>query len=395
MNTRAGDGDNHRFIIKENDATPSSIQAGVDYIAVDAVSWFVNRQGNFFVDRMVAGSLEFRIHAQDYSTVLGNYILEGGQRTAPIFDRPIVPIVAYHGGDLTLKAFIKGIKQNTAAGTLMKQMAAASLTVVTGAIQVGTGGIATTALIAAGTILGNGAVNMLTANDEKAIPIFNPFEVTVKAAQDVTTLNTYILLHRGSNDVDEKLLTVSISAAGTKVKYNGQFFNDGAWILFRISKSATYTGDPRPWKNEVESVKNKIENLIDLWDANAITKDNVISALTPTGQEPTNVGDSYFASKERIKEDLVLTRKDRITEAGLLRAYYDAAKDAANSNDPQSFYKWRDGTLKALVAGTIPPGFIATIFREESEAIAPTEDSDTLGAHFFKGDTLWKTLKYQ
>jgi hypothetical protein len=93
MSTKAGEGNNQRFILTpQNDKSNKTIiQEGKDYLSVSAVMWYINQQGNFFSNHMVAGALEFSINGQNYSTVLGSYHLNHGQKTAPIFDQPIVP----------------------------------------------------------------------------------------------------------------------------------------------------------------------------------------------------------------------------------------------------------------------------------------------------------------
>jgi hypothetical protein len=368
MSTPAGKGNNHRFILASPNGMgdQSKLQEGKDYIKVDAVSWYVNRQGNFFVNRMVAGTLEFRINGQDFSTVLGSYDLRQGQRTAPVFDQPIVPWVAYQGGDLMLRAYIRGTQQNTAAGDLLSKMAVASLTVVAGAIEAETGGLATMALVAAGSTLTKGASSMLSSNTPKTIQIFESFQVNVDLSSQFKGKERYVVVHRGNDDIRESDLSIVLGKSGAEVQCNSSFFDDGAWILFRIQKSDVYTGNPRPWFDEAESVKNSIEELISYWQTKSLDVDSVATALVPTGKEPANVGDKYMSICRRIRADLVLTRIDRTAKVGGVRTFYEAAQAAVEAKDPDKFHELRNQTQANLKKGIAPPERIAAVFREEA-----------------------------
>jgi hypothetical protein len=243
-------------------------------------------------------------------------------------------------------------------------MAVASLVVVAGAIQAEIAGLATMALIAAGSTLTSGAISMLTQPTDKDVPIFESFQVTVDLSSEFSGLDRYILLHRGDSNIKESELSIIQSNSGAEIQRNNSFFDDGAWILFRIQKSNRYAGDPLPWFADAEAVKNTIEEQIRLWESNSSKADDVKAALVANGKEPATVGDKYIAICRRIQADLVLTKFDRIANAGNIKTYYAAAQEALKDNDPQTFDKIRDKTAENLTKGIAPPAPIATLYRE-------------------------------
>jgi hypothetical protein len=274
-------------------------------------------------------------------------------------------------------------------------MAVASLTVAAGAIAAETGGVATAAMVAAGTTLTKGAITMLSSNTPKTVPIFDPYQVQVDLSAPFTGTEKYVLLHKGDPSVKAADLSIVVNAdSGEALEHKGVFFDDGAWILFRIRKSEVYSGDPRPWYQEREDVKNSIEDVIERWKAKGATKEDVSIGLVPTGKEPATVGDKYVSICHRIRADLVLTTKDRIAAVGDVGTYYSAAQAAVEANDPDKFYELRDKTITNLKNGAAPPEQIAAFYRDEVASLLTAGGEKTSLAALHE-EKLWESLRIE
>jgi len=346
---KAGEGNPHKYIILA-DKSPSAIQFSVDkhYIGVDAVVWFVNSQSNFLTDRMVAGTIEVTINGQVFPVVLGQYELKGGQQVAPIFDRALITSIPYQSANVVFKAVIQGNRQNTMVGTLLKQMAAATITAVAGAVTLEAGGVGGVALASAGGVLVDGAQQVLSDNNDKKVTIFNPFEVTIHPVDELRGAQSYVLLHKGTDGLDAAKLTIATGANGTDVQFDGKPFRDGAWLLLRLRRNETYLGDPRPWRSDVDGVKSAFDELIDSWKSSLLSLDDVKSNLSRSTSESPTVADQVGIVNRRINADEALLRSDRRKCAAVLRAYLQAAIGAAASGKPQDYYD-----AVAAIEGTV------------------------------------------
>ncbi|MFZ1730010.1 MAG: hypothetical protein WBQ23_00495 [Bacteroidota bacterium] len=336
---KAGNGNPHKYTILV-DNTPSAPQYAPDkhYIGIDAVVWFVNDQSNFFTDRMVAGTIEITLNGQNFPVVLGQYELKGGQQVAPIFDRALITSVPYRSGNIVLKAVIQGNRQNTMVGTLLKQMAVATITAVAGAVSLETGGVGGAALAAAGGTLVKGAQQVLSDNDDKKVNIFNPFEITIHPVEDLRGTQSYILLHKGTDDLVAAEFAIASDAAGMDVQYDGRPFRDGAWLLLRLRRNDTYLGDPRPWLSDVDGVMNALDELIDSWNSSLISVEEVKRNLVKSASETPSVADQVGIATRRIRSDEALILSDRRKYAAVLRAYLQAAINSAGADDPRLYY---------------------------------------------------------
>lgn len=346
---KAGDGNPHKYtIIPDTSATAAPYVPDKHYVGIDAVVWFVNDQSSFFTDRMVAGTIEMTLNGQTFPVVLGQYDLTGGQQVAPIFDRALITSIPYRSGNIVLKAVIQGNRKNTMAGTLLKQMAAATITAVAGTVTLETGGVGAAALAAAGGVLVKGAQQVLSDNNDKKVTIFNPFEVTIHPTEELRGAQSYILLHKGTDGLDAAKFKIVSGAEGTDVQYNGQPLRDGAWLLIRLRRNDSYDGDPRPWRADVDNVKSAFDDLIDSWKSSQLTVEEVKKNLSKSGEETPTVADRVSIVSRRIRADEALVLSDRRKYAGVMRAYLQAAIDAAAANDPQ---KYADAV--AAIEGTI------------------------------------------
>jgi len=154
LDTAAGRGDHHYFLLKSTDADKADnagLEAFQHYLGVDAVRWYVNKQSNILKDRMASGTVQVGLAGNEvYEVGLGTYELKGGARTAPVFARPILPNRVFQGGAISLKTFVRTMKQDTLLGGLLRDMSKASLEVVSGAIGAATATGPLPMLVAAG-----------------------------------------------------------------------------------------------------------------------------------------------------------------------------------------------------------------------------------------------------
>ncbi|HNT56170.1 MAG TPA: hypothetical protein PKG95_15740, partial [Anaerolineaceae bacterium] len=130
MPTDAGKGEHHYYLIKrpaENPNDTAEIEARKHYLGIDAVRWFVNKQGTILTNRIASGTVHVSLANETYDAGLGLYQLEGGARTAPIFDRPVLPNRIYPGDKITLRIYMRAIQQDTLLGGLLREMSKASL----------------------------------------------------------------------------------------------------------------------------------------------------------------------------------------------------------------------------------------------------------------------------
>lgn len=349
---KAGEGNPHKYtkIVDTSQKAPQ-YEPDKHYIGVDAVVWFVNGQKNFFTERMVAGTIEVTLNGQTFPVVLGQYELKGGQQVAPIFDRALITSVPYRSGNIVINAVIQGNRQNTMAGTLLKQMAAATITAVAGVVSLETGGVGAAALAAAGGVLVKGAQQVLSDNNDKKVSIFSPFEVTIHPTEELRGAQSYILLHKGTDGLDATKFKIMSEDQGTDVYYNESPFRDGAWLLIRIRRSDIYIGDPRPWLSDVDNVKSDFDQLIDSWQNGQLTVEEVKKNLVKSENETPTVADKVGIVSRRIRADNALILTDRRKYAGVLRAYLQSAIAAAAANDPKKYTEAVfaiDGAVKSI-----------------------------------------------
>jgi len=172
-NKGAGEGEHEHYPIAApdgNGADLGPLRSEQDYIAVQAVRWYVNDQDDFFTDRLATGTAYIGMAGEKYEVALGTYELEGGSRTAPIFDRSILPLRAYRGGDITINLALGGIEKANFVGGLLNEMAKASLDVVASAVSSAS---VVSPLASAGQTLVQGVKNLFVSG-KRAKPIFNP-----------------------------------------------------------------------------------------------------------------------------------------------------------------------------------------------------------------------------
>jgi hypothetical protein len=345
---KAGEGNPHKFVITESSGGAKAFENDRHYVGLDAVIWFVNQQGGFFTDRMVAGTVEIALNGSAFPVVLGQYELKGGQQIASIFDRALISSSPYKSGRIVLKTTIQGNKSNTMAGALLKQVAAATLTAVAGAVTLETGGLGGVALSTAGGVLVKGVQQALDDNSDRKVTIFDSFEVTIDPPSELRGSQSYLLIHRGSDNLDASKLKIVSGAQGTDVNYDGSPFRDGAWLLIRLRRLEDYHGDPRPWSSAYDNIQLEFVDLFNQWATQQKTVDEVKQQLRPTTTGNPTLADELVALSRRISADEALIIRDRKKYSAVLYSYLNAANKAAAANDPGEFTKIEGGITQTV-----------------------------------------------
>lgn len=370
--TRAGEGD-HRFFVLKREGAPTTDRAtpevGIHYIAVDAVRWFVNRQGNWWVDRQASGAAEVLLNNNEkYEIGLGTYELDQGARTAPVFKRPVLDNRVFLGGRLTLTVFVKAIEKHTLLGELLRNMSVASLNVVSGAIATATATGPQAALLAAGSSL-TGGVKSILEKGSRPLTIFDPGGASLTI--DLTTLTgpeNYILIHRGAALQKDRFAIKADPSGSVDVHYNGAPLDDGAWILFLVRRESTY-GQTRPWYENARRIRADLDQLMRRWRSGGVTKDEVQKELTPQGSTPPTLADRIFAEMYIIQTDFVLAEKEGIREAGDLEARLMLAREAVKRDTVAYYFDELTKMESRLNAGMQPQTLPASAFTKAASEL--------------------------
>ncbi len=193
MATEAGKGNADTYhIIPENEDSSAAFELKKHYLKVDAVSWFLNKESNFFKTYIASGTLQIKLPNENYEVGLGTYKLDDGMKTAPIFNRPIIEDRVYLGGSLTVSVSTQAIKRDTLLSKILKDLSNSTVDVVTGAIQGATFAGPTASLLEVSKSLTSNIKEILNQG-EKKIDIFS-IENTFQLSK-FTGSENYILLH--------------------------------------------------------------------------------------------------------------------------------------------------------------------------------------------------------
>jgi hypothetical protein len=357
-NKRAGEGAHERYPItapRGNGQNLGPLRPGEDYLAVQAVQWYVNEQDGFLNDRLATGTAQIGIGDERYDVALGTYRLERGNRTAPIFDRSILPLRAYRGGDVTIRLNLAGIERANFVGGLLNEMAEASLDVVAGAVSAATVTGPAQALTAAGQTLVTG-VKALFASGDKTRTIFDPqgFEFALRP-DELNFKEVYILAHRGRQLT--KLTVSKDDGGGHDVMVDGQPLGDGAWVLLRFWRSDRYAGPARPWVDSARAARDAIDHVLDELRLGAIEKEEAIRRLRPSGGQPPNEGDNVMAAVSLIAADYALTETESDSVKATLVAELRKAQREAEGGSPRPVEQIAEalsGQLRTAQATSLP-----------------------------------------
>jgi len=138
MATEAGKGEHHVYcILPQTPTDQNSIKKNENYVGIDAAAWFINKDDSWLSKFMASGTLEIGLAGglEKYQVALGTFELRGGAKTAPVFNKPVLPDRNYRGGPVTLTASLTAIKSDTVVAGMLKSAGNASLGVVAGMVQ--------------------------------------------------------------------------------------------------------------------------------------------------------------------------------------------------------------------------------------------------------------------
>lgn len=397
MATKAGEGEHSKYFIKAPNANfqdTANFEPRKHYVGIDIVRWYINKQGGWFKDRMASGTSEITLADEKYQAAIGLYQLEGGARTAPSFDKPIIPNRIYRGGMLSIRVFIQALEKDNLLSSLLKDMAIASLGVIAGAITTATAAGPTAILLAAGKSIVGGAENILKEG-KNVVPVLDPSGVDVNIdLGNMTGRENYLLVHRGRK-LDLNRLSFRIAGHTVEdVLYDSHPLDDGAWILIRLRREDNF-GSPRPWRPDAQKVVTEIDNLIDRFSTGDTNEGDAIALLKVTGGEPETIGDKVEAVKTKIRNDFALTDRERLLESGKVKAYRKIALKAIQKNDESLYWNERKKAAVSLTAGVQPPKLFASVLSEEALKITESFSHNYTGeTPELSGDTLWRTLRY-
>ncbi|HEY8503155.1 MAG TPA: hypothetical protein VIL46_01135, partial [Gemmataceae bacterium] len=345
--TEAGRGEHRVYPIADPvEGDPGKLTARNHYVGVDAVAWFVNKQSSWFKDRVASGTLEIRLAGglESYQVALGTFELKGGSRTAPVFDRAVLPDRNYRGGALTFAASLTAIKKDTAVAGLLKSAADASLGVAAGMVATATLAGPAKLLAAAGADILGGVRTLLKDTGEKREPIFDfsGLEFTVKP-EDIVGPRCYLLLHRGA-ELDGTKLKVRKSGQLQLPFYEGAPLGDGAWLLLRIRRSDEYTG-VREWFEAARAFRLRTAALVDDVASGLLPKDDALKEFQVSPGGDKTLLDEFVRLRGVIQTDGVLAEREAGYHVGQLRARLDAARRAITDGNKDLYY----GAIKEVV----------------------------------------------
>lgn len=391
MGTEAGTGNAKTYHIQQTDSDNSaSFEPKKHYLRVDAVSWFLNKESNFWKTFIASGALQIKLPNENYEVGLGTYKLDDGMKTAPIFNRPIIDDIVYLGGSLTVSITTQGIKKDTLLSKILKDLGNSTVDVVTGAIQGATFAGPTASLLEVSKGLTNNIKEILNEGDKKVE--FFSIENTFQLSKFIGSEN-YILLHRGAELAQDKLKINSTDNHSIELTYNGKFLDDGAWVLLRVSRIDKYSG-VRPWYIKARNIRTEIDNFMDAFEFGAMTKEQALNQLTPSDADPNNTASKVMELMSIIRNDFVLSYRDSLVESSMYKNLLQAARVAVNANDVSEYKKIRDSFLTETKTGIEPNKLVASILKEEYSNLMFRDKLVGIKSNALEGNDLWRSIRH-
>ena len=391
MVTEAGKGEHHYYVLKPanfEEQDTDALEVRKHYLGIDAVRWYVNEQGNFFRDRMASGTVQLSLADEMYEVGLGTYQLEAGARTAPVFDRAILPNRRFRGGRITFKIFVRAIQSDTVLGGLLRELANVSLDVAIGAVGAATAAGPMAVLLTAGTNLAGGVKKVLS-DGKNAVTVFDPEGVDVNfRAADLKGPVNYVLVHRGA-ELDAGDL--SLTRENSDVVYKGNPLDDGAWILFRLRREDRYAS-PRPWDDEARHFRGEMKDVMDRFSLGGISLEDSRNALTPTRGFPPNLADRLMDVVAKIRNDYVLAEAEATLKAGMLISLLKLAQRAVNENNAQKYNAESEVMASCISEGREPTREVADAFSVEARDMANARANAEAAPELY-GENLWSTMR--
>lgn len=368
----AGMGEHRVYLVQDDvPGDTAKLTARNHYVGVDAVSWFINKQSSWFTDRMASGTLEIKLAGglESYQVALGTFELKGGNKVAPVFNRPVLPDRNYRGGGITFVATLSSIGKDTAIAGLLKSAADASLGVAAGMVDTATLAGPTKLLTTAGSDILGGVRTLLKDTGENREPLFdfNGLEFTMMPDALVGP-RMYLLLHRGT-ELNENELKIRNAGQFQVPFYRGSRLDDGAWLLLRIRRSDEYSG-VREWFESARSMRLHITAIVDDVASGVLSKEDALKEFRASSSGDKTLFDEFVRLRGVISSDGVLTEREAVFHVGQLRSRFDAARQAITDSKRDLYYDTLTSMMSAIERGERPPLPFAKKFLEESNAIA-------------------------
>lgn len=371
------------------------------YIGVDAVAWFINKSNSWFASRMASGTLNIKLAGglESYQVALGTFALKGGAKTAPVFEKPVLPDRNYRGGAITFAAALAAIKKDTAIAGLLKSAADASLGVAAGMVETATLAGPTKLLGAAGSDILGGVRALLehTGEQREALFDFSGLEFTLKP-EEILGPRHYLLLHRGTY-LDDKKLTVQEAGQLQLPFYEGSPLADGAWLLLRIRRSDEYSG-VREWFEAARAFRLRVSALVDDVGSGLLSKEDALKDWQSSSGGDKTLLDEFVRLRGAISTDGVLTEREALYHIGQLRVRLDTARRAIAEGNRELYYGGVEAFVKSIGLGESPVAPARLALLEEASAVVSTR-TDTVAAETlfrrvarFDSNALFPSLRY-
>ncbi|HEY2401815.1 MAG TPA: M15 family metallopeptidase [Steroidobacteraceae bacterium] len=380
--TEAGQGEHHVYRVPSGSAGDQEpLTANRDYLGIDALAWYVNKQSSWFRDRTASGVLTATLASgsEQYQAALGTFELDNGQKTAPVFGKPVLPDRNFVGGPVTVSVTLTSMRRNTVIGNLINSAASASLGIIAGMVQTATVTGPTQILAAAGSQLIAGVKKTLDDPEVKTEPLFdaNGLQITLQPSEIIGP-EGYLLLHRGAS-LDESKLSIGRIGQLLVPFLGARPLDDGAWLLLRLRRTRLYSGF-REWFTLARKLRSDITALVSDVDQGVRTKDDALKLLLPSAGANPTIWDAFVSLRGVIASDGVLSEAEAQSNAGQLAAVIAAARDTIAKHGtghalPEHFDTLLSGLEEALSAGHEPPPALGSAFLQEAERLAQSRAS--------------------
>ena len=361
----AGIGEHIVYKISVGVKDKAKLTARNHYIGIDAVSWFVNKEPNWFKEYVACGTLSIQLASgiEKYDIALGTFTLKKETKISPIFERPVLPDRNYRGGPITINIQLSGIENDTVLCSLLKSAANASLGIVSGMVSTATISGPSKILGEAGQSICNGVKELISNKNYKSAPIFDlsGHEYTIQPEAIIGPV-TYLLFHRGSK-LNENYLAVKESGKLIMPFYRGNILKDGAWLLIRIRRSDEYTGI-RDWFDAEKQLRLRVANLVSDFRLGAISQQKALKEFTVSTSGGSTVMDDLIKLRTLIGMDGVISEREAGYRSGQLCMHVEAAKKAILENQVDIYKNLVNDVNKSILEGIVPGGIAGQTFTQ-------------------------------
>lgn len=355
---KAGQGNPARYYLP-SDSGDTPIEPGMDYISIEATSWFINQDSNWFNKWSASGSISMKLDdgASRYNVALGVFELDNGAKIAPVFEKAVLPQRAFRGGSIEVEVSLTGFEKATTLLKLLKSASRASLDIVAGMVQAAEATGPMKVLTAAGAELVSGVQDVLGESGPGRQAFFPAGALSFTLSpDDLGADELYVLLHRGSPLSHNQLMVTELGGR-TAVLDGGISLVDGVWMLLKFSKSQRYLGY-RPWQDKQDGLKDEISNLRQDVRLGVITPPQALKQLTRGTESKGTLFDRFVEVRTLIQSDSTITGRDatvRITALtdliGDLREELKSGK-VSGKGLPKSTSRQPDASARRVLART-------------------------------------------